>query len=99
MILWVAVGACAQAVVVLHPLNLRHILIDIIPIRTHFLWVAVLLLIYLVSHLVSHFRATRQSPRHPFAPICPYCPVSHIRREPEAETEDSAEASEAAAAE
>ena len=30
--------------------------------------------------------------------MCSYCPVSHIRREPEAETKDFAEASEAAAA-
>ena len=31
--------------------------------------------------------------------MCPCCPISHIRREPEAETKDAAEASEAAAAE
>ena len=38
-----------------------------------------------------------QSPQHSFAPVCSCFLVSHIRREPEAETQDAAEASEAAA--
>ena len=34
-----------------------------------------------------------QSPRHSIAPVCSCCLVSQIRREPEAETKDAAEAS------